>query len=194
MQKTCISCSMVFNELANNYWLFFFIEFCTPFPKELSSFYDDEEPPLNSIEKVQMAMEEREKGVEPNPMIRKYLPATFTYNDYVHQGFLLVLQLTHLYLNLGTSLKDVRSRVVKATLNIEALQLNDRAKDKLRRLAHHHLSHDENVLTLVCDRLLTTFIWNNNIFYTWQIFLYIALVELLVQIIFIWKLYFMKYD
>ncbi|KAI1728221.1 mitochondrial ribosomal subunit protein domain-containing protein [Ditylenchus destructor] len=69
-----------------------------------------------------------------------YLPLSVKYSDFVHQG---------------TSLKDIRSRVVTISLNIGALKLDEHAKDKLRRIAARYMSQDENVLTIVCDRCPT---------------------------------------
>ncbi|KAI1727007.1 mitochondrial ribosomal subunit protein [Ditylenchus destructor] len=115
--------------------------FCTPFPEELASIHDDQDPPVRMDKNQRSRLKEmREKGIEMNSIIRNYLPLSVQYSDFVHQG---------------TSLKDVRSRVVTISLNIEALKLDEHATDKLRRIAAKYMSHDENVITIVCERCPT---------------------------------------
>jgi len=67
-------------------------------------------------------------------------PLTISYSDYVHQG---------------TSLRDMRARIITMKLKLSALKLDDLSKDKLIRLAGWRYSKQDGTLTIVTDRCYT---------------------------------------
>uniref|UniRef100_A0A914WLZ2 Ribosomal protein S24/S35 mitochondrial conserved domain-containing protein n=1 Tax=Plectus sambesii TaxID=2011161 RepID=A0A914WLZ2_9BILA len=69
-----------------------------------------------------------------------YLPLTTSYSDYVHAG---------------TSLRDMRSRIVTLQIKVSDLKLDEHANDKLIRLAGHRYDETNDILTIVTDRCYT---------------------------------------
>ncbi|PAV67884.1 hypothetical protein WR25_24134 isoform A [Diploscapter pachys] len=70
----------------------------------------------------------------------KELPIKVTCSSYVHQG---------------TNIRDMRSRVITMRVNVDALNLDSRAKEKLLRLAGRRYDEANNLLTIVTDRCHT---------------------------------------
>ncbi|PAV60512.1 hypothetical protein WR25_25524 [Diploscapter pachys] len=70
----------------------------------------------------------------------KELPIKVTCSSYVHQG---------------TNIRDMRSRVITMRVNVDALNLDGRAKEKLLRLAGRRYDEVNNLLTIVTDRCHT---------------------------------------
>ncbi|CAD5225081.1 unnamed protein product [Bursaphelenchus okinawaensis] len=73
-------------------------------------------------------------------LVHQYYPITRQYSDYVHQG---------------TSLRDIRARVIKIEIKLGDLNLSDRAKEKFRRLVGMRYNEDTDMFTLVTDRCFT---------------------------------------
>jgi small subunit ribosomal protein S35 len=70
-------------------------------------------------------------------LIHKHLPVKISYSDFVHQG---------------TSIRDMRARVITIRLKVSNLELDEHAKDKLRRLAGDRYDDKSDMLTIVTDR------------------------------------------
>lgn len=90
--------------------VFFALEFCTEFPKELKT--------------------------SPE-MIDKYFPLTIKYSDYIHQG---------------TSIRDIRSRINIVTFKLSALQLDQHATEKIRRIFHKNYDELTDTVKLISKR------------------------------------------
>jgi small subunit ribosomal protein S35 len=73
------------------------------------------------------------------PLIDKHLPVTLRYSDFLHQG---------------SSLRDMRARVVTMVVKVPTLGLDERAKDKLIRLVGDRYDPSTDTLTIVTDRLV----------------------------------------
>ncbi|CAD5231600.1 unnamed protein product [Bursaphelenchus xylophilus] len=79
--------------------------------------------------------------LKENPkLIHEHLPVTKKYSDYVHQG---------------TSLRDIRARVVTLQIKVADLELDQHAKDKFRRLVGQRYDEKTDIFTLVTDRCYT---------------------------------------
>lgn len=70
-------------------------------------------------------------------LIDQHLPFTVQYSDFIHQG---------------TSLRDMRARVVTIMFNPDALGLNEIAKDKLIHLVGKRYDEKTGLVTIVADR------------------------------------------
>lgn len=78
------------------------------------------------------------KELKEDPtLVDKYMPLTISYSDYVHQG---------------TSIRDMRARIVTTSIDVSDLHLDEHAKDKLRRLVGNRYHEETNTLTIVTDR------------------------------------------
>jgi small subunit ribosomal protein S35 len=70
-------------------------------------------------------------------LIDKHLPLKISYSDFVHQG---------------TSIRDMRSRVVTIRIKLSNMNLDAHARDKLRRLSGNRYDEKTDTLTVVTDR------------------------------------------
>lgn len=72
--------------------------------------------------------------------MRKHFPITYKYSDFVHQG---------------TSLRDIRARVVTQSVRLADLGLEAAGRDKFRRLVRLRYDEAADTFTLVTDRCYT---------------------------------------
>ncbi|CAD6186602.1 unnamed protein product [Caenorhabditis auriculariae] len=73
-------------------------------------------------------------------LVDSELPVSVSYSTYVHQG---------------TNIRDMRSRVVTFKIDVGALNLKEKAKEKLIRLAGTRFDESSNILTIITDRCHT---------------------------------------
>ncbi|KAH7730551.1 Protein MRPS-35 a [Aphelenchoides avenae] len=74
---------------------------------------------------------------ENSSLIENYMPITVKYSDFVHQG---------------TSLRDMRARVVTIQVKLSSLALDEHMREKFRRLAGNRYEEATDTLTIVTDR------------------------------------------
>lgn len=72
------------------------------------------------------------------------MPITVKYSDFVHQG---------------TSLRDMRARVVTIQVKLSSLALDDHMREKFRRLAGNRYEEATDTLTIVTDRYTHIYIY-----------------------------------
>ncbi|CAI5452404.1 unnamed protein product [Caenorhabditis angaria] len=68
------------------------------------------------------------------------LPITVQYNTYIHQG---------------TNIRDIRSRVITMTIDVNSLKLSESSYNKLVRLAKDRYDEKSGLLTIITDRCHT---------------------------------------
>ena len=74
---------------------------------------------------------------EDQSLVHRHLPVTMRYSSFVHQG---------------TSIRDIRARVVTISVQVADLNLDAHAKDKLRRLVGNRYDDKADRITIVADR------------------------------------------
>lgn len=80
----------------------------------------------------------KDNNIKTDELIEKYLPLTVEYSDYVHQG---------------TSLRDMRSRIITVSAKVDCFKLNPREKNKLLHLLGSRYNHTTKSLKFDTDRL-----------------------------------------
>ncbi|KAI6224377.1 MRP-S28 domain-containing protein [Aphelenchoides fujianensis] len=79
--------------------------------------------------------------LKENPkLIQEHLPVRYTYSDFVHQG---------------TSIRDIRSRVVTVSVQVPRLGLDEHGEDKLKKLVGNRYEEEGDLLRIVSDRCYT---------------------------------------
>ncbi|KAI6215660.1 MRP-S28 domain-containing protein [Aphelenchoides besseyi] len=79
--------------------------------------------------------------LKDNPkLVNEYFPVSYSYSDYVHQG---------------TSIRDIRSRVVSMNIRVPHLGLDPHGEDKLKKLVGNRYDEKSDSLNIVSDRCYT---------------------------------------